>query len=56
MYSHKAGYDVIVARDGDEAQRELRNGTFDLAILDIMMPGRTGCRSSGLCAAAAIYR
>jgi len=42
MYLHKAGYDVVVARDGDEAQRELRNGTFDLAILDIMMPGPDG--------------
>ncbi|HEX5480338.1 MAG TPA: response regulator transcription factor [Dehalococcoidia bacterium] len=42
MYLQKAGYDVVVARDGDEAQRELRNNGFDLAILDIMMPGPDG--------------
>jgi DNA-binding response OmpR family regulator len=42
MYLQKAGYDVVVARDGDEAQRELRNNGYDLAILDIMMPGPDG--------------
>lgn len=42
MYLEKAGYDVVIARDGDEAQRELRNNGFDLAILDIMMPGPDG--------------
>jgi two-component system response regulator ResD len=39
MYLAKAGYDVTIARDGDEAQRRLRESEFDLAILDIMMPG-----------------
>jgi DNA-binding response OmpR family regulator len=42
MYLQKAGYEVVVARDGDEAQRELRSNGFDLAILDIMMPGPDG--------------
>lgn len=42
MYLTKAGYEVVVARDGDEAQRQLREQTFDLAVLDIMMPGPDG--------------
>ena len=42
MYLQKAGYDVVTARDGDEAQRHLRTNTFDLAVLDIMMPGPDG--------------
>jgi DNA-binding response OmpR family regulator len=42
MYLTKAGYDVIVARDGDETQRLLREQSFALAILDIMMPGPDG--------------
>ena len=42
MYLQKAGYEVVTARDGDEAQRQLRTNTFDLAILDIMMPGPDG--------------
>ncbi|MDP9236124.1 MAG: response regulator transcription factor [Chloroflexota bacterium] len=42
MYLTKAGYDVTVARDGDEAERFLRDQSFDLALLDIMMPGPDG--------------
>jgi DNA-binding response OmpR family regulator len=42
MYLAKAGYDVTVAPDGDVAQRLLREGRFDLAVLDIMMPGPDG--------------
>ena len=42
MYLAKAGYDVATARDGDEATKLLREQTFDLAILDIMMPGQDG--------------
>jgi DNA-binding response OmpR family regulator len=42
MYLQKAGYDVVTARDGDEAQRHLRTNGFDLAVLDIMMPGPDG--------------
>jgi len=42
MYLQKAGYEVVTARDGDEAQRHLRTNTFDLAVLDIMMPGPDG--------------
>lgn len=42
MYLAKAGYDVTVAADGDQAQRLLREQRFDLAVLDIMMPGPDG--------------
>lgn len=42
MYLAKAGYEPTVARDGDETTRLLRDRTFDLAILDIMMPGPDG--------------
>jgi DNA-binding response OmpR family regulator len=42
MYLHKAGYDVTIARDGDETERLLKEQPFDLAVLDIMMPGPDG--------------
>ena len=42
MYLRKAAYDVTVAYDGHETERLLREQTFDLAILDIMMPGPDG--------------
>jgi DNA-binding response OmpR family regulator len=42
MYLAKAGYDVTVAPDGNEATKLLREQPFDLAILDIMMPGPDG--------------
>lgn len=44
----KEGYDVEVAKDGDEALQMIRDGEFDLVILDIMLPGADGyevCRS-----------
>ena len=42
MYLAKAGYDVTVSFDGDETQKLLRERPFDLAVLDIMMPGPDG--------------
>jgi two-component system response regulator RegX3 len=36
------GFDVALAVDGDDAERKLGEGEFDLLILDIMMPGRSG--------------
>ena len=38
----KAGYRVTCAKDAAEARAHLHAGTFDLAILDIMMPGEDG--------------
>jgi len=36
------GYRVTAAIDGNDAEQLLANATFDLAILDIMMPGKSG--------------
>ena len=36
------GYRVVPARDGAEALRRYEEGGFDLLLLDVMMPGRSG--------------
>jgi adenylate cyclase len=36
------GYEVITARDGDQALRRAREATPDLVLLDVMMPGKDG--------------
>jgi two-component system, OmpR family, response regulator MprA len=36
------GFDVEVAEDGAEALDRLRDGRFDLVVLDVMMPGSDG--------------
>jgi two-component system response regulator RegX3 len=36
------GFEVTLATDGDDADRKLERGEFDLLVLDIMMPGRSG--------------
>ena len=36
------GYTVLVARNGDEAWDIIRTQPLDLALLDVMMPGRDG--------------
>lgn len=38
----RAGYDVRVARDGEEALRLVEASTPDLVLLDVMMPGKSG--------------
>ena len=38
----KAGYDVRVAQDGEQALREIEKQTPDLILLDIMLPKRDG--------------
>jgi two-component system nitrogen regulation response regulator GlnG len=54
------GHHVVAVEDGDSALAELTRGSFDLAFLDIRMPGRTGievlqqCRASGCDAAIVI--
>jgi putative two-component system response regulator len=36
------GYKVIQAEDGDRALHAIRNRAVDLALLDVLMPGKTG--------------
>jgi len=42
MYLGMEGYEVVGAADGTEALRLLKTERFDLAILDVMMPGTDG--------------
>jgi putative two-component system response regulator len=37
-----AGYRVVCARNGDEAMGMVLEGTVDIVILDVVMPGRSG--------------
>ena len=41
-YLERDGLDVLVARDGYEALRLLNSERIDVAVLDVMMPGRNG--------------
>jgi DNA-binding response OmpR family regulator len=47
-YLERDGHEVFVARDGHEALRLLNTERIDVAVLDVMMPGRNGltlCRT-----------
>ena len=37
-----AGYEVITAEDGQEAINQLKTSKFDVALLDIQMPNKSG--------------
>ena len=41
-YLERDGLEVSIARDGSEALRLLGSQRIDVAVLDVMMPGRTG--------------
>lgn len=41
-YLSMSGFEVDVAYDGEEAEEKLKNGSYDLIILDIMMPKKSG--------------
>ena len=38
----RRGYDVVVADSGQNALAEMARGSFDLVLLDVMMPGLNG--------------
>ncbi len=42
----KAGYAVSVAEDGEKALTTLRQGTFDLILMDVQMPRMDGIRTT----------
>lgn len=42
QYLELQGYDVILARDGNEALQQINNDKFDLCVLDVMMPHKDG--------------
>ena len=37
-----AGYEVELAHDGPAALKKIQDGRFDLAVLDLMLPGKSG--------------
>jgi two-component system phosphate regulon response regulator OmpR len=46
QYLSKNGYVVITAEDAGQARQILKKYSFDMAILDVMMPGETGLEFS----------
>lgn len=36
------GYDVVYVENGDEAIGKIRDGLFDIVLLDLRMPGKSG--------------
>jgi two-component system alkaline phosphatase synthesis response regulator PhoP len=42
----KEGYQVIAAKDGDEALDKAKHSQPDLIVLDMMMPKKAGWKSS----------
>lgn len=39
---NKEGYDVSIAKDGDQAMAMIRDSKPDILILDVMMPKKNG--------------
>ena len=52
----KEGYDVVQATDGRQALDRFDEQSFDLVVLDLMLPRVDGSRSAGACARAARCR
>ncbi|KLI01918.1 response regulator [Terrilactibacillus sp. BCM23-1] len=42
IYLSKEGFDTVEAADGNEAMLKIKNHSFDLVILDVMMPNMDG--------------
>jgi DNA-binding response OmpR family regulator len=42
------GFDVEIAHDADTAMSQLASGGFDLAVIDLMMPGTNGIQLARL--------
>src|SRR5882672_12350257 len=52
----KEGYDVITAKNGDEALEKARRTQPDLIVLDVMMPQKTGVEVCHLLRAQAAFK
>ena len=50
------GYEVITAKDGDEALEKARRNQPDLLVLDVMMPKKTGVEVCEILRAQAAFR
>ena len=50
------GYEVITAKDGDEALEKARRTTPDLVVLDVMMPKKTGVEVCQLLRAQPMFK
>jgi len=50
------GYEVITAKDGDEALEKARRALPDLIVLDVMMPRKTGVEVCGILRAQPAFR
>lgn len=50
------GYEVVTAKDGDEALEKARRFQPDLVVLDVMMPKKTGVEVCELLRAQAIFK
>lgn len=50
------GYEVITAKDGDEALEKARRNMPDLVVLDVMMPKKTGVEVCQLLRAQPIFK
>ena len=36
------GFSTAIAKDGDEAYRLIKSSVFNLAVIDLVLPGRSG--------------
>jgi two-component system alkaline phosphatase synthesis response regulator PhoP len=52
----KEGYEVVTAKDGDEALIKAKNSKPDLIVLDIMMPKKNGVEVCELLRAQPVYK
>ena len=41
----KRGFQAVASFDGDEAMAKLREGDFDVVVLDVVMPGKDGIQT-----------
>jgi two-component system alkaline phosphatase synthesis response regulator PhoP len=50
------GYEVITAKNGDEAIEQAKKHLPDLIILDVMMPGKTGIETCNILRAQPVFK